>query len=96
MALLSGTAVAERSGCSYRQIHYWTDQGYLVPLPITGGKTRGTGNTRIYDESHVLKARLMKSLMNTETAARVAADLIDNKVARVPGFTIALTEWSTS
>jgi DNA-binding transcriptional MerR regulator len=96
VSLYSATALAEASGCTLRQIEYWTNRGYLTPVPIKGTKSNGTGNLRVYSDQHVLKARLIRSLLDSETAARVATDLIENKRARVPGFTLTLDEWSTS
>jgi hypothetical protein len=64
-----------------------------VPISVKGSPTKGSGNVRVYGDQHVHKARLLNHLINSETAARVVADLIDNKTASVPGFTLALT-WS--
>lgn len=76
--LLSAAALASEAGVSYRQVHYWTDQGYLESLDIEGVPSNGSGYTRVYAASEVEVARALgvfaSSLSTWAPAVRQAVE----------------------
>ena len=97
MNLYTASSFAEVTGISYRQIDYWVRQGYLKPLAINGAKDVGTGNVRVFSDAEVLKARLMKALINPAGAADLAGRLLLERTVDVGcGMTLTLATEATS
>jgi hypothetical protein len=81
--------LAARAGVTYRQINYWTTEGYLV----SDAETVGSGNAKAYPPGQIIKARLMGSLVrNFSMSPRSACDIADEIVrtgrAHVGPFTV--------
>lgn len=57
LVLYTSQQLAAESGASYRQIHYWTEQGFLHPVAIRGAKTSGSGSARVYGPEELAVAR---------------------------------------
>lgn len=60
------------AGITYRQLDYWTTQGYLRPDERPDGK-QGTGYNRSYPESELDVATRMRLLVDKGLTPRVAA-----------------------
>lgn len=72
--------LALRAGVTYRQITYWTAEGYLV---TAAGDQTGSGRPHLYPRQAVVKARIMGSLVRlfaippsraSELADQIVAD----------------------
>jgi hypothetical protein len=86
---IGGPELAARAGITYRQVNYWTTEGYLVPL----GDNGGSGNPKQYPPAAIIKARIMGSLVRNFTmspgaAAKVAEEIIRDGSAHVGPFTV--------
>jgi DNA-binding transcriptional MerR regulator len=79
------------AGISYRQLDFWTRQGYLRPVTAVNP---GTGRSRGYPESEVLVAIRMAALMAAGLQLRVAHDIARGDTARIRQIRRALTEAS--
>ncbi len=83
--------VVQRAGITYRQLDYWTSHGWIPISPRDGA---GSGYSRLYPMSSVVKARIMGSLVNSlhmtpETASEVAETILRDGSADVDGFRIS-------
>jgi hypothetical protein len=81
--------LAARAGVTYRQINYWSTEGYLATDP----ETTGSGNAKAYPPGQILKARLMGSLvrnftMSPRAASEIADEIVTNGRAHVGPFTV--------
>jgi len=81
--------LAARAGVTYRQINYWTTEGYLLADADNGG----SGNPKAYPPGQIIKARIMGSLVRNFTMSpRAASDIADEIVrtgrANVGPFTV--------
>ncbi len=66
---LSTPQAAAGIGCSYRQIYYWIQQGWLVPA----GAQNGPGSRVVWGEPDLRAAALLRSFYETAPHAQVAA-----------------------
>jgi hypothetical protein len=92
-ASIPAQEVARCSGITYRQLDYWTTQGWLRPderPAVTGqrnarGRAAGTGYFRYYSVSEFMVAFRMGELINAglrpSTAARIARAGIEQTAA---------------
>lgn len=81
--------LAARAGITYRQVNYWTTEGYLRPID----ETAGSGNPKAFPPSEIIKARIMGSLvrhftMSPAAAAGLAETIIRDGRAHVGPFTV--------
>jgi hypothetical protein len=80
-------AVLRRTGCTYRQLDYWTRRGWLHP---TGGT--GTGTRRVWPQEEIRVARTMRRLVEVGLIPAAAAVVARGKpgaaVALAPGIVI--------
>lgn len=93
--IYTANALAEKSGATYRQIHYWTANEALVPLRIEGqGTNDGTGHRRLYDEVEFEVARglVLMARSVVQLAPEVRRAVISGKGHIAHGF--ALTKES--
>lgn len=80
--------LAARAGITYRQVNYWTTEGYLA---TTGAV--GSGNPKQYPPAEILKARIMGSLvrmftMSPAKASEIAEEIVRDGRAHVGPFTV--------
>jgi hypothetical protein len=78
MDLYSAQALADAAGATYRQIDYWTKQGYLRPLTIHGSKKQGTGHQRVYGADEVTVARVLLAAHDLANTAERARDAVES------------------
>lgn len=83
-------ALAEKSGATYRQIHYWTENGALVPLRVEGQKDKGSGHRRVYDDRELEIARglVLMSRSVLDLAPDVRRAVIHGKGSIAHGFVL--------
>jgi hypothetical protein len=89
-APIGASELAARAGITYRQVNYWTTEGYLVPVGDAGP---GSGHPRTYPPDTIVRARIMGSLvrhftMTPAAAARVAEEILRDGRASVGPFTV--------
>lgn len=88
--LMTGPAVAEKYGISYRQLDYWLHRGYLKPAEVEGLAATGTGHHRIFTAVEAEVARWMGELVRQgikpETAGPLAKQLAETGEARFGMF----------
>lgn len=82
--------LAARAGVTYRQIHYWTSEGYIPP-PLEG--PGGSGHPRRYPRQVIVKARIMGALVRMfaiapARASELADQIITDGQVRLGSFTL--------
>ncbi len=83
--------LARRAGVSYRQINYWTSEGWLSTT--SPEEQPGPGHPVEYPPEAITKARVMGSLvrmfsMSPRRASSLADEIVRNGRAQVEGYTI--------
>lgn len=92
-SLYTSLALAEAAGVTYRQVNYWTRQGYLVPKRITGApEPKGTGQRMIFGDEDILRAKLLGLLLDPDMAATLAVELANGNECNLRGFAFSLAE----
>jgi len=75
--LYTSVALCAETGATYRQVHYWTEQGWLRPIEVVGHADKGSGTRRIYDAREVAVAKALvwiSSLDNVASGVRAALE----------------------
>lgn len=70
--MISTDYLVKRTGLTWRQIDYWTRQGYLRP---DDEWARGTGNARVYPDEEMRVALRMRDLTGVGFTPKHAARL---------------------
>lgn len=73
-AQFSTNDVAERTGCSYRQLDYWSRNGVLVPEIVEG---QGSGTRRAYSAADVERARVVRAVSELGAPGPVLKRIVD-------------------
>lgn len=91
-AFLSGPQVCRAVGITYRQLDYWTRQGYIVPAV----EASGSGSRRRYDHDTVRDLRLIVRLLAVADRNQVgpiaAAVALWRDAGRPGGATVGLRD----
>lgn len=88
--LYSSNALSDRTGATYRQIHYWTERGYIKPVAIEGGSFSGTGTRRIYDDEALIRCQMLVTFLTPASAAELVDRLVTSASADVAGLRLTL------
>jgi len=93
--MMGSVELTTRAGITQRQLHYWTDRGYLIPHdldPFVGG---GSGHSLEWTNGECEVARLMGLLTSAgvmPAAAHTAArQLAAGRPAQLGSFTLTTT-----
>lgn len=70
----SGPELAEAVGITYRRIDYYTRVGLLQPTRVGG---TGSGSRRIYDETDLVRARLVGALLDMGAEIAIAGKVLE-------------------
>jgi hypothetical protein len=90
---VGASELADRAGVTYRQVNYWTGEGYLRTAPRPDGRT-GSGIRYTYPAGTILKARVMGSLvrlfsMHPERASALADRIVNDGSVEIGGFRVS-------
>lgn len=89
--LLANADVIGAAGITYRQLHHWTVQGYLVPA---GGTGKGSGYAREWTRGELAVACLMGRLTAAGLPPAIAARVArcgQERCEIAPGVTVEVT-----
>lgn len=57
--MIKSRELVERSGASYRQLHYWVTERIVYPI---GDSSPGSGHTHYFEESVIPKVTLLANI----------------------------------